>query len=39
MQNEDAMDISNNDDDLFSLRTRSGRVPGLWNAEIFGRKA
>ena len=30
MQNEDAMDIRNNDDNLFSLRTRSGMVPGSW---------
>ena len=39
MQNEEAMDIRNNDDDLFSLKTRFGRVPGSWHAEIFGRMA
>ena len=34
MQNEEAMDIHNNDDGLFSLRTRSGRVPG-WCGDLW----
>ena len=39
MSDEEAMDIRNNDDDSFSLKTRSGRVLGSWHAEIFGRLA
>ena len=39
MQNKEVIDIRNNDDGLFYLRTRSCRVPGSWHAEIFGRMA
>ena len=34
IQNEEAMDIRSNYDDLFSLRTRSGRVAGSWRRSL-----